>query len=158
MGRSKLPTITSADGEPSFAEGYGFAPGEFTWARLGAGQATLLAMGTPVGAAVAASDELRFQGIEVAVGVVATPLELDEDAMRTAVRSSVIVTIEDHSVRSGLGASVADWLARHPVRSRLVTIGVDGYMSSGASADLFARAGLDSASIVARVRAELGIE
>jgi transketolase len=105
---------------------------------------------------VAASDALREEGFDLEVGIVATPLELDDAAMRYAAEAPLIVTVEDHSVRTGLGASVADWLARNGGEARLVTIGVEAYQSSGASADLFARAGLDPSGIAERIRRALG--
>ncbi|MDR3686823.1 MAG: transketolase [Coriobacteriia bacterium] len=154
MGRSKLPVILNDGGAPLFGEGYEFAPGEIVWAREGA-DGVVLAMGTLAGAAVAASDALRQDGCELEVGIVATPLELDDAAMRYAAEAPLLVSVEDHSVRTGLGASVAEWLARNGGEARLVTIGVEGYQSSGASADLFARAGLDAAGIAQRIRREL---
>jgi transketolase len=154
MGRSKLPTITDAAGQPLFAGAYEFTPGAIAWAREGA-DVVLLAMGTLAGAAAAAADQLKAAGIGAAVGVVAMPLELDDTAMRRASDAPLLVTVEDHSVRSGLGASVAEWLVEHTAHTRLVRLGVEGYSSSGASADLFARAGLDASSIAERVKKEL---
>ena len=154
MGRSKLPTILDDAGAPLFGEGYEFAPGEIVWAREGS-DGVVLAMGTLAGAAVAASDALREEGLEVEVGIVATPLELDDAAMEYAAQAPLIVTVEDHSVRTGLGASVAEWIARNGGEARLITLGVEGYQSSGASADLFARAGLDASGIAERIKQEL---
>ena len=154
MGRSKLPTILDDAGAPLFGEGYEFAPGEIVWAREGA-DGVVLVMGTLAGAAVAASDAVREDGLEVEVGIVATPLELDDAAMEYAAQAPLIVTVEDHSVRTGLGASVAEWLARNGGEARLLTLGVEGYQSSGASADLFARAGLDASGIAERIKREL---
>ena len=76
--------------------------------------------------------------------------------MREAGASPLIVTVEDHNVRTGLGASVAEWLVANGVGTRLVRMGVDRYHSSGASADLLQGAGLDAPSIVESVRRELG--
>ena len=154
MGRSKLPTILDDAGAPLFGDGYEFAPGEIVWAREGS-DGVVLAMGTLAGAAVAASDALREEGFEVEVGIVATPLELDDAAMEYAAQAPLIVTVEDHSVRTGLGASVAEWLACNGGEAGLLTLGVEGYQSSGASADLFARAGLDASGIAERIKREL---
>jgi transketolase len=154
MGRSKLPVILDDAASPLFGDAYEFAPGEIVWAREGA-DAVVLAMGTLAGAAVAASDALRAEGVDVEVGIVATPLELDDAAMRYAAEAPMIVTVEDHSIRTGLGASVAEWLARNGGSARLVTVGVDGYQSSGASAELFARVGLNASGIAERIKREL---
>jgi transketolase len=154
MGRSKLPIVADASGRPLFAGDYEFTPGAIVWAREGA-DAVLLAMGTLVGAATAAADMLGEVGIGTAVGVVAMPLELDDAAMRKASTAPLLVTVEDHSVRSGLGASVAEWLVENRENTRAVRLGVEGYSSSGSSADLFARAGLDAKSIAERIEQEL---
>ena len=106
MGRSKLPVIVGEDGAPLFGEGYEFAYGEIVWAREG-GDACVLTMGTLAGAAVAAADLLREEGIEVEVGIAACPLALDDAAVRYAAEAPLLVTVEDHSVHTGLGASVA---------------------------------------------------
>ena len=154
MGRSKLPVILAEDGAALFGPGYEFAYGEIVWAREG-GDACVLTMGTLAGAAVAAADELRARGIEVEVGIVACPLVLDAAAMRYAAEAPLLVTVEDHSVHTGLGASVALWLAEGGTGTRLVRLGVEGYQSSGAAADLFARIGLDASGMAARIEREL---
>ncbi len=145
MGRSKLPVIVRG-GEPMFATEQPFDYGEIGRARAGS-DVTLMAMGTLAGAAVKAADVLAQEGIAVAVDIVACPLQLDDSAMRRAVQPGLIVTVEDHSVASGLGASVAEWLAESDAQCKLVRLGVTDYQSSGAAADLFARAKLDVAGI-----------
>jgi transketolase len=82
-------------------------------------------------------------------------LDLDEDVMERLMAAPLVVTVEDHNVRTGLGASVAEWLALHGRSAQLMRLGVDGYRSSGAARDLYAREGLDSAGITAALRAAL---
>ena len=154
MGRSKLPVITDADGEPLFGEGYEFSYGEIVWAREGS-DACVLAMGTVAGAAVAVSDLLAEEGLSVEVGIVACPLALDAEAVAYAAEAPLLFTVEDHNVRTGLGASVALHLSDQGTPTRLVRIGVEEYQSSGASTDVFARAGIDADSIARRIREEL---
>jgi transketolase len=146
MGRSKLPVIVGEDGEPLFGGDYEFSFGEIVWARGGA-DVVVLAMGTPAGAAVEAADALAAQGLSVEVGIVACPLELDDAAMAYAAEAPLLVTVEDHNAHTGLGASVALWLAERAAATRLVRLGVEGYQSSGASRDLLASAGLDAEGI-----------
>ena len=104
-------------------------------------------MGTLAGAAVAASDALEPEGVSAEVGIVACPLALDDGALRYAAEAPLIVTVEDHNSRTGLGASVAEWLADHGCGTQLVRLGVDDYQPSGTARDLFARAGLDAEGI-----------
>jgi transketolase len=154
MGRSVLPVIEDMNGDPLFGRDYEFGFGRIDWARQGSA-ATILTMGTVAGAAVVASDMLRRQGVEVAVGIVATPLELADEALHTATAAPLVLTAEDHCARTGLGASVAEWMAAHPTGARLVRVGVEGYRSSGLSSELLAREGLDAESLAKRVLAEL---
>lgn len=154
MGRSKLPVIMR-EGQPLFAGEYSFRYGSIVSARDGA-DATVLVMGTPTGAAVDAADALSADGIHVSVGIVACPLDLDEQAMHVAAASGLIVCVEDHNPRTGLFASVAEWVATRGLAVRVVARGVGAYESSGAARDLYAAAGLDAVGIADAVRMALG--
>ena len=156
MGRSPLPVLRDETGAPAFGGDYRFRYGAIDVLRAGGEAAAVLAMGTLSGAALQAVDDLRLEGLSVSASVVSCPLDLDDAVMETLAHAQVIVTVEDHSVRSGLGASVAAWLAQRGLGTRLVTLGVQGYASSGAPAELFAAAGLDSAGIARAVRAAIG--
>jgi transketolase len=151
MGRSKLPVVLCEDGTPAFGEGHEFRYGAIDVVRDGGADAVVLAMGTLAGATVDAVDMLRAEGRSVSVGVVSCPLELDDAFMERATHAPLLVTVEDHNVRTGLAASVAEWMALRGVATRVLRLGVDGYRSSGAARDLFAAEGLDVAGIAARI-------
>lgn len=155
MGRSKLPVILGADGQPFFGGGYEFRYGAIEWPREGE-DAVILAMGTVTGACVDAADALAADGLRVGVGVVACPLELEHFGMERAADAPLLVTVEDHNVRSGLGSCVADWLAENGRVTRFVRLGVDRYQTSGAAKDLMRLAGLDAEGIARSVRGALG--
>lgn len=154
MGRSKLPVILAANGEPAFGGDYAFDFGRIDWVRHGE-EAALLTMGTVAGAAVDAADDLAKEGHGIAVGIVACPLELDNRAMLEAAATGLIVTVEDHNVRTGLGAAVAEWLGCSGVACRLIRLGVDRYHSSGSAMDLLREAGLDERGIATALRLAL---
>jgi transketolase len=97
---------------------------------------------------VAAADQLAAEGISASVGIVACPLELDDEAMRIALGAPVLITVEDHHVRTGLGASVAEWMALRSARTRFVRLGVADYQTSGTAADVLERNGLGVAGIL----------
>ncbi len=156
MGRSKLPVIAGSDGAPLFGGGYAFDYGDLVWARDGE-DACILTMGTVAGACVAASDMLReAEGIAVAVGITASPLALDDVSLEQAAASPLLMVAEDHHVRTGLGASVAEWLALNGASARLVRVGVAGFQPSGPAAELLAHAGLDARSLADAVKRGLG--
>ena len=154
MGRSKLEAIADEHGAPLFGDEREFHYGEIVWAREGA-DACLLTMGTVAGAAVAAADLLHEEGVEIEVGIVACPLDLDDAAMRYATEAPMLITVEDHNVRTGLGASVALWMADAGASSPLLRVGVDGYETSGESAEVYARVGMDAEGIATRVKKAL---
>ncbi len=155
MGRSKLPMITGVDGSALFGEAYRFVSGEVAWARTG-DDACVLVMGTLAGAAVAAADALRDEGVTVSVGIVSTPLAIDDAALAVAANHPVLLTVEDHHIQTGLGATVALWLADTGGATRLRRLGVERFQSSGSAVDLFRRAGLDAHGIAAALRSQLG--
>lgn len=157
MGRSKLPVLLDPAGEPAFGGDYEFRYGSIDVVREGP-DAVLLTMGTVAGAAVDAADALAAEGVNVGVAVVSAPLDLDDEAMAAVCGSApLLVTVEDHNVRTGLGASVAEWLALSGRSTRFLRLGVDGYRSSGAAADLLAADGLDAAGIAETLRAALAV-
>ena len=151
MGRSKLPVILDESGAALFGDDYVFEYGVSTWAREGS-DAVIVAMGTVAGAAVDAADGLRDEGISVGVCIVSSPLDLDSEAMERVAEAPWALVVEDHGWRTGLWASVAEWLVLNDRSVAAVPLGVDGYQSSGAASDLFARVGLDAAGIVQRSR------
>ena len=151
MGRSKLPVILDAAGAPLFGDGYTFEYGVSTWAREG-DDIVIVTMGTVSGATVDAADALRSEGVSAGVCIVSSPLDLDPDAMERIAAAPWVLVTEDHGWRSGLWASVAEWLVLNDRTVAAVPLGVDGYQSSGAAAELFSRVGLDSAGIAQRVR------
>lgn len=151
MGRSKLPVVLAESGEPYYAGDYSFEYGAADWLREGA-DGVIAAMGTVVGAAVDAADQLRAEGVAVGVCAVSCPLDLDEAAMRRLAEAPWVLVAEDHGWRTGLWASVAGWATQAGVTLRAIPLGVHGYQSSGDAAALRAHLGLDAAGIAERAR------
>lgn len=154
MGRSKAPVVCREDGTPFYGEGYEFVYGKADVLREG-DDAAIVVMGALCVNALQAHEILKQRGIRARVVHVATPLALDEEALRRAASTGRIVTVEDHVVTSGLGMSVAEFLALHGLSCRMRKLGVTRYASSGTPKELFAEYGLDAAGI-ARAVVELG--
>lgn len=111
----------------------------------------IIACGTTVHLAAAASDALRSEGIAASVLNMATINPLDEDALDGAAKTGAIVTVEEAHVRGGLGGAVAEWTAAsHPVR--VARMGFDGFRTTGSVDHLFGEAGLSPEGIAAQVR------
>ncbi len=151
MGRSKMTPILREDGTPFFAGDYRFEYGKADLLRPG-DDATIIALGAVVGAAVAAHDLLAADGVKARVLNLACARDVDVEAVRAAAATGLIVTVEDHTPATGLGSSVANCLADHGLGCRLIRLGVTTYGSSGPPAELYAAMGLDAAGIAATVR------
>ncbi|NCC64222.1 MAG: hypothetical protein EOM15_06165, partial [Spirochaetia bacterium] len=99
---------------------------------------------------VSAYHLLKKQNIFSRVLDMATLNPFDEEAIiRAAKETKGIVTIEEHSINGGLGATVSQIVcANHPVMVQ--TLGLpDEYLVTGNSLELFAHYGLDAKGIAA---------
>jgi len=129
-------------------DGYTFELGKAVTLRDG-GDVAILATGAPVGEAMKAAGILDAEGVSAAVINVHTIAPLDEDAVLEAASShTAVVTVEDHSVRGGLGGAVAEVLAsRSGTTAPLHRIGMSTFGESGTTEELYAKYGLDAEGI-----------
>lgn len=144
LTRGNLPTVLAA--------GYRFQPGRAPVLREG-GDLVLAAMGAMVEKALQAAEILAAQGVEAAVLNCSSLQPLDGDTLLGLVRrAGRLLTVEDHSVRGGLGSACAEFLVqRHPVPMTLM--GMDGQFGrSGKPEDLYAHFRLTAADIAAAGR------
>ncbi len=104
---------------------------------------TLIACGTMVSRALDAAALLQAEGVSARVLNMATVQPLDREAIeQAAAETGAIVTVEEHSVRGGLGGAVAEVVvATRPVPMRL--LGVPGtFAPTGSPEFLFQHFGL----------------
>ena len=152
VGRSKVPVVTAADGSPAFGGDWVFRHGLGTVLRDG-DQAAILAMGSMTHRAVRVHEILAQRGVSCRVIDMPCPQALDEEVMDDVARLPLVVTYEDHHLDTGLGSSVAMWLADARPRRMpmLLRFGATHYGSSGTPDALYARQGLDSESVADRI-------
>jgi transketolase len=111
----------------------------------------IIANGTMVHRAVAAAATLAQEGIQARVVNMATVNPLDEAAILAAAATGAIVTVEEHSVRGGLGGAVAEVVtANTPVPMRIM--GFPGFVPTGSAEWLMEHFGLTEAGIAEAVR------
>jgi len=151
MGRSKTPVITDENGDVLYGTDYTFTPGRADWLRRGT-DLTILTYGALTPAVIAAWDILKRDGVSAGVLNMASLIPLDEESIVEAASIGPIMTVEDHHVQSGLGASVSMVLAERGIATRLKRLGVTHYGSSGKPAELYAAQGLDPQSIADTAR------
>ncbi|WP_417912491.1 transketolase [Candidatus Electronema sp. TJ] len=150
MGRSKTPTITREDGSIYYDASYVFTPGKADWLREGT-DATIITYGALTPACITAWELLKKAGKSVGVLNMASLLPLDKDAVLAAAKRGPIVTVEDHHVETGLGASVASVLIDNGLAPKMKRLGVKQYGGSGKPSDLYKQQGLDAESIAKTV-------
>jgi len=144
LGRPKLPLV--------FGEDYRFSLGKAATMKPGQ-DATVIAIGIMVSAALEAAANLGQQGIDCRVLNMSTLKPIDEEAIIKAARETgAIVTAEEHLEHGGLGSEVAQVTGRHqPVPLEFVAI-KDTYAQSGKDSELLNRYGLTAGDIEKAVR------
>ena len=144
LGRPKVPVV--------YGDDYRFAPGRADRLREGE-DATVIACGHLVAAALAAAERLAARGVNVRVLNMATVAPLDEAAVLSAARETgAIVTAEEHLVQGGLGAAVTRSLAAtYPTPVEQVGVR-ERYGESGRWDQLLERFGLNAAGIEGAVQ------
>ena len=134
---------------------YAFQFGKAVPVRDGSDVA-IVATGATVGESVAAAETLDGDGISALVLNVHTIEPLDEDAVLEAASGRrAVFTVEDHSVRGGLGGAVAETLAAHGAGTPVRMIGMRSFGESGTPGELYAKYGLDADGIARDVRQTL---
>lgn len=144
VGRPKIPVI--------YDDAHDFQVGRAHQLRDG-GDATVVACGLLVKAAMDAADRLAAEGIGVRVLNMSTIKPLDEEAvLRAAAETGAIVTAEEHNVIGGLGSAVARTLALHaPAPVEMVGV-QDRFGETGKWSELLERHGLTADGVEAAVR------
>ncbi|TES83379.1 MAG: transketolase family protein [Dehalococcoidia bacterium] len=145
--RPKLPLVYSED--------YQFKLGKAAMMRQG-GDATIIAIGLMVKAALEAARNLEREGIYCRVLNMSTLKPIDEAAIiQAAAETGAIVTAEEHLEHGGLGSLVAQVVAKNrPVPMEFIAI-KDTYAKSGKPSELLERYGLTDKDIERGVKSAL---
>jgi transketolase len=145
--RPKLPLV--------YGDDYRFRLGKAVLMKQG-GDATIIAIGLMVRAALDAARNLEKEGIYCRVLNMPTLKPIDEAAIiQAAAETRAIVTAEEHLEHGGLGSLVAQVVVRHqPVPMEFVAI-KDTYAKSGKPSELLERYGLTDKDIERAVKKAL---
>ena len=103
--------------------------------------------------ALEAAKTLNDDGVGVSVLHMATVKPLDTEALDAYVNEhDILVTIEEHQIAGGLGSAVAEYVSQTNPR-KIIRIGVqDEFGQSGEPEELIAEYGMDTHSIIKKVR------
>jgi transketolase len=117
---------------------------------------TIAATGITVFEALDAADELKEQGINVRVVDCYSINPIDKNTLLRCVqatRKPILITVEDHFSHGGMGDFVIAALASTDVKVQIEKLAVTHISASGTKDQLLHDAGIDAASIVAKVNA-----
>ncbi len=146
MGRSRLPVLCGAEGQPRFGDGYHFKYGQSDWLRRGH-DACIITFGTMAYRALQVAVLLEERGLGIAVLNVSCPLCLDTAKLQEAVQTGCILTYEDHNIQTGLGSIIGTWLAEQGRACRFVRKGVTRYGGSDTPDRLYQAQALDPQAV-----------
>lgn len=144
LGRDAVPDVYTS-GDP-------FVPGKANILAEG-NDIAIIATGETVFHALGAHNLLKEKGINARVIDMHTLKPLDTDIIiRAASETRHIITVEEHSIYGGLGASVAEVVAQNsPVKMRIIGI-PDENVIHARPAEIFKHYGLTSDNIVNEAR------
>lgn len=145
LGRMPVNTVNDF-------EGYKFEIGKGVQLKEGK-DATIIANGIMVDAALEAKEILLGEGIDVSVINIHTLKPIDEEIIvKAAKETGAIVTAEEHNIIGGLGSAVSEVVSEnYPVP--VLRVGIkDVFGESGKPADLLEKYGLTANEIVKTVK------
>ena len=151
LGRMPVNTVNDF-------EGYKFEIGKGVQLKEGK-DATIIANGIMVDAALEAKEILLGEGIDVSVINIHTLKPIDEEIIvKAAKETGAIVTAEEHNIIGGLGSAVSEVVSEnYPVP--VLRVGIkDVFGESGKPADLLEKYGLTANEIVKTVKNAMTIK
>ncbi len=145
--------LTGTEGNPAvYKEDYEFRIGQAIQHREGDDLA-ILATGTMVYEAIRTAKLLEKQGLSAAVYDIHTVKPMDEALVQSLVQKGLpIVTIEEHTVRGGLGSIAASINVQQERPVRQLMIGLpDEFMKAGDYRYMLEQSGLNARNMAGRI-------
>lgn len=146
MGRGTWPVIYGEDGHPLYGENYEFVYGKADVLRNGS-DILMITYGGMVDRALRIRENLKKDGISMAVVNMACVLEVDRKTLDQFLSVPVIVTYEDHNLYTGVAQTVSRFLLEAKFQGTLLSFGVKKYGVSGDTEEALRAEGLDIDSI-----------
>ena len=116
----------------------------------------ILAFGDRVAPALEAAEQLAQEGVEARVVDMRWVKPLDEDAIRQAAQTKLVVTVENGVLAGGAGEGVLEVLSKQSASANTLLIGIDDRtVFHGATDRLLADLGLDANGIAASIHTAL---
>lgn len=154
VGRTKYPIIKNINGEIFFAEDYKFEYGRADLIRDG-DACTVFAISFMVHQAIEAYNILQKQGIKIKVYNLATPFAIDINSIKSAAKTGLIITYEDHIIHTGIGNIIAQIIAEENIKTKFIKIGIKQYGGSDEPESLYQKYSLDAQTLVSKIKENL---
>lgn len=148
-GRSKMPVLKDCEGET-----LSFEYGKGQWLKKGK-EGVIITYGNMTHRALCAAEELEKDGISIGVLNLPTPLCPDEEMVLEASKTGLVITYEDHNVKTGIGGDIAKIILKNKSDCRLVNLGVTGYGSSASPDRLYEMQKIDAKSLIKQIKERL---
>lgn len=129
--RSKIPYILKEDGTRFYGDDYKFEAGKDDLVREGDGEGYIVSFGACLYRAVAASEELKSQGINAGVVSKATLNVYDEAVMAKLAKAKWVLVAEEFNVKTGLGSRFGSELLKAGFAGKYNNIGIHKEGPSG---------------------------
>jgi transketolase C-terminal domain/subunit/transketolase N-terminal domain/subunit len=107
--RSATPFILDAKGKPFYDADYRFVPGKDEMVREG-DAGTIVSYGEMLYRCLDAVEQLRSEGVRVALVNKPTLNVVDDDMLKKIAGGGFVLVVESQNIRSGLGARFGTWL------------------------------------------------
>ncbi len=141
MGRSIIPVILNNENNPAFGNNYEFKYGKMDKIIDGS-DVCIISAGNMTVHAMEGAKMLQKDGIKPMLLNVSCPSDINIEDLKIAAQTGLIITIEDHNVKTGLGTAIGSLLAENNIRTKFKKLGAAFYSSSGKPEELYKLAGL----------------
>lgn len=151
--------ITGEPGMPRvYEDNFEYQIGKANWTRRGK-DVLIIATGSMVYFSIKAAEYLKEQGLGVAVVDMHTIKPLDTKVFNENIKYKLIVTVEEHSIVGGLGASVNSYMASRGLQTKVLNIGLpDEFLDVGTYEYMLDNLCLNEKGIAERIIDELNNE
>jgi 1-deoxy-D-xylulose-5-phosphate synthase len=149
--RGNIPELGYNDDRPEIDAG---VPEVLTQGK----KVALMAYGAMVPEALVAKDLLQSEGIDATVVNMRFAKPLKADAYKELLEShEVVVVMEDHALMGGVGSALLEMISDHGLMSgKVIRVGIpDEFVTYMSRSQQFQSLGMDGASVVEKVKAEL---
>ncbi len=151
MGRSKLPVILKENGEVFFDENYKFEYGKADLIREGK-DGYILTYGCMVYRAIKVYEKLKSDGIDIGILNFSCPTLIDEEKIKIAINTGLLITYEDHHIDTGLASTVGLYLSEKDYSVKFLRFGIKNYGSSGSPDELFKKEKISPEDLILKIK------